>query len=69
MADLIRGHGSRYYDRVEQLIGVCGGSDDSDVLPGSKFLQPAPAPRCGERLLQKGMHKLDIPVVAGRRAN
>ena len=60
---------AQYYDRVEQLIGVCGGTDDSDVLPGSKFLQPAPAPRCGERLLQKGMQKLDIPVVAGRRAN
>ena len=58
-----------YYDRVEQLIGVCGGTDDSDVLPGSKFLQPAPPPRCGERLLQKGMEKLGITVVAGRRAN
>ena len=42
-----------YYDRVEQLIGVCGGTDDSDSLPGSKFMQPPPAPRCGERLLQK----------------
>ena len=60
---------SPYYDQVEQLIGVCGGSDDSEVLPGSKFLQPPPAPRCGERLLEKGMHKLNIPVVAGRRAN
>jgi choline dehydrogenase-like flavoprotein len=58
-----------YYDRVEQLIGVCGGTDDSDVLPGSKFLQPPPAPRCGERLLMRGMRKIDIPVVAGRRAN
>jgi choline dehydrogenase-like flavoprotein len=58
-----------YYDQVEQLIGVCGGTDDSDALPGSKFLQPPPAPRCGERLLQKGMTKLGIPVVAGRRAN
>ena len=58
-----------YYDRVEQLIGVCGGTDDSEVLPGSKFLQPPPAPRCGERLLEKGMHKVGIPVVAGRRAN
>jgi choline dehydrogenase-like flavoprotein len=60
---------SPYYDRVEQLIGVNGGTDDSEVLPGSKFLQPPPAPRCGERLLEKGMHKLNIPVVAGRRAN
>ena len=32
-----------YYDQVEQLIGVNGGADDSEVLPGSKFLQPAPA--------------------------
>jgi choline dehydrogenase-like flavoprotein len=58
-----------YYDHVEELIGVCGGADDSEVLPGSKFLQPPPAPRCGERLLEKGMHKVGIPVVAGRRAN
>lgn len=58
-----------YYDRVEELIGVCGGTDDSEALPGSRFLQPPPAPRCGERLLQKGMTKLKIPVVAMRRAN
>ena len=58
-----------YYDQVEQLIGVCGGTDDSEALPGSKFLQPPPAPRCGERLLQKAMRRLGIPVVAGRRAN
>ena len=58
-----------YYDRVEELIGVCGGTDDSDALPGSKFLQPAPPPRCAERLLQRAAGKLDIPVVAGRRAN
>ena len=58
-----------YYDQVEQLIGVCGGADDSDALPGSRFLQPAPAPRCGERLLARAMTKLGLPVVAGRRAN
>jgi choline dehydrogenase-like flavoprotein len=58
-----------YYDRVEQLIGVCGGTDDSDSLPGSQFMQPPPAPRCGERLLQKAAAGLKIPVVAGRRAN
>lgn len=58
-----------YYDRVEQLIGVCGGTDDSDALPGSRFMQPPPAPRCGERLLQKAAARLNIPVVAGRRAN
>ena len=60
---------SPYYDQVEQLIGVCGGTDDSDSLPGSKFLQPPPPPRCGERLLQKAAGKVGIPIVAGRRAN
>ena len=38
-----------YYDKVDQLIGVYGGDDDSDALPGSKFFMPAPAPRCAER--------------------
>jgi choline dehydrogenase-like flavoprotein len=58
-----------YYDRVEQMIGVCGGDDDSDALPGSRYLQPAPPPRCGERLLQRAGRRLGIPIVAGRRAN
>ena len=60
---------SPYYDQVEQLIGVCGGDDDSDVLPGSRFLQPPPAPRCAERLLQRAGVRVGIPLVAGRRAN
>ena len=58
-----------YYDKVEQLIGVCGGDDDSDALPGSKFLMPPPALRCGERLLKKAFESRDIPIVHGRRAN
>ncbi len=58
-----------YYDEVEQLIGVCGGDDDSDSLPGSRFLQPPPAPRCGERLLMKAAARMGTPAVAGRRAN
>jgi choline dehydrogenase-like flavoprotein len=58
-----------YYDKVEQLIGVCGGPDDSEALPGSKMLLPPPAPRCGERLLWKAFDTLGIPMVHGRRAN
>ena len=58
-----------YYDRAEQLMGVCGGTDDSDVLPGSRQLMPPPAPRCGEVFLQKACDTLRIPMVAGRRAN
>ena len=58
-----------YYDQVEQLIGVYGGTDDSDSLPGSKFLLPPPAPRCGERLLTRAFDKVGIPIVPSRRAN
>lgn len=59
---------SPYYDKVEQLIGVCGGTDDQDSLPGSKFMLPAASPRCGERLMQKAAKSIGISVVAGRRA-
>jgi choline dehydrogenase-like flavoprotein len=57
-----------YYDKVEQLIGVCGGDDDSDVLPGSKYHLPPPNLRCGEVLLKKAAGSLGIPVVNVRRA-
>ena len=57
-----------YYDKVDQQIGVCGGLDDQDSLPGSRFHLPAPSPRCGERLMQKSAKSLGISIVAGRRA-
>jgi choline dehydrogenase-like flavoprotein len=57
-----------YYDQVDQLIGVCGGDDDQDSLPGSRFHLPPPSPRCGERLLQKAARGIGISIVAGRRA-
>jgi choline dehydrogenase-like flavoprotein len=58
-----------YYDKVDQLIGVCGGDDDSEVLPGSKFHLPPPAPRCAERILMKVGPTLGMPFVRIRRAN
>jgi choline dehydrogenase-like flavoprotein len=57
-----------YYDKVDQLIGVNGGDDDQDSLPGSKFHLPPPAPRCGEALLRKAAAKVGISIVNGRRA-
>jgi choline dehydrogenase-like flavoprotein len=57
-----------YYDQVDQLIGVSGGADDSDVLPGSRYHLPPPAPRCGEQLLKKAASLIGIRMVAGRRA-
>ena len=57
-----------YYDKVDQFIGVSGGDDDSDSLPGSKYHLPPPNPRCGEFLLQRAAGHIGIPVVHGRRA-
>ncbi len=57
-----------YYDKVDQLIGVNGGNDDSPWLPGSRYHLPPPAPRCGERLLQKAADSKGIRIVNGRRA-
>ncbi|MBM3734378.1 MAG: GMC family oxidoreductase [Acidobacteria bacterium] len=57
-----------YYDQVDQLIGVCGGSDDQDVLPGSRYHLPPPAPRCGEALLRRAAGAAGINIVSGRRA-
>jgi choline dehydrogenase-like flavoprotein len=58
-----------YYDRVEELIGVFGGDDDSEILPGSKHLLPAPKRRCVEVYFGKAFEKLRIPLVSMRRAN
>ncbi len=57
-----------YYDLVDQLIGVNGGPEDLDVLPGSEYHLPPPAPRCGEVLLKRAAGELGIRIVPGRRA-
>ena len=57
-----------YYDKVEQEIGVCGGDDDQDSLPGSKYHLPAPALRCGEKVMQSAASSIGISIVSGRRA-
>ena len=43
--------------QVDQFIGVCGGTDDQDSLPGSKYMLPPPrravANGCCRRPAQK----------------
>ncbi len=56
------------YDQVDQLIGVNGGDEDLDVLPGSKYHMPPPRPRCGEMLLKNAAARAGIQIVPGRRA-
>ncbi len=56
-----------YYDQVDQLIGVCGGDDDQDSLPGSKYFLPPPPFRCGEWVMKKRPRRLastSLPFVA-----
>src|SRR5438128_3248675 len=53
-----------YYDKVEALIGVAGGSEDVYNTPTGKHLLPPFNARCGELLIKKGAEKLGIKVVA-----
>jgi choline dehydrogenase-like flavoprotein len=57
-----------YYDQVDQLIGVCGGDDDSDALPGSRYFLPPPPLRCGEHIMKRAAKNAGINVVPIRRA-
>ena len=52
-----------YYDKVEALIGVAGGSEDVYNTPTGKHLLPPFNARCGELLIKKGAEKLGIKVV------
>jgi len=56
-----------YYDRVDQLIGVCGTKENLDILPDGVFMPP-PRPRCGEMEIQKAGERLGIKVIPIRRA-
>ena len=53
-----------YYDKVEALIGVAGGSEDVDNTPTGKHLLPPFRARCGEWLIKKGAEKLGLKVLA-----
>jgi choline dehydrogenase-like flavoprotein len=52
-----------YYDRVEALIGVSGGSEELYNAPVGKNLLPPFRPRCGELLIKRGAKKLGIKAV------
>ena len=56
-----------YYDKTEELIGVFGSAENMENLPDGKY-QPAPAPRCYERLVQNACHHLQIPCIPSRLA-
>jgi len=57
-----------YYERIEAMIGVCGNDDGLEILPGgSHYLPPIPW-RCSEYVLNRGLKKMGIPMIACRKA-
>ncbi|MGH9436606.1 MAG: GMC family oxidoreductase [Terriglobia bacterium] len=57
-----------YYDRVEQLIGVCGEDDSLEILPAGKHYLPPLPWRCSERILARATRKMGFPVISVRKA-
>lgn len=57
-----------WYDRVERLIGLCGGQEELENEPNSPSAQPPPPMRPTELLLQRGFARMGIPVAAMRAA-
>jgi choline dehydrogenase-like flavoprotein len=60
----------KYYDEVEEYVGVSGSYEKMPQLPDGKFLPPM-AFTCGEHLLKKAVAKMGDPhrrVIIGRAA-
>lgn len=57
-----------YYERVEQLIGVCGQDDHLEILPGGKHYLPPIPWRCSEHILHRTTKAMGIPLISVRKA-
>ncbi|HVA00530.1 MAG TPA: GMC family oxidoreductase [Terriglobia bacterium] len=57
-----------YYDRIEQIIGVCGLDDHLEILPAGRHYMPPIPWRCSEHILQRTTRKMGIPLIAVRKA-
>lgn len=57
-----------YYDRIEQMIGVCGNDDGIETLPaGRHYLPPLPL-RCSEQILKRDIAGVGAKVISVRKA-
>jgi choline dehydrogenase-like flavoprotein len=57
-----------YYDRIEQIIGVCGNDDHLEILPaGKNYLPPVPW-RCSEHIMKRATNAMGIPLIDVRKA-
>jgi choline dehydrogenase-like flavoprotein len=57
-----------YYERIEEMIGVCGQDDGLEILPGGKHYLPPLPWRCTEHILQRVTKPMGIPVIPVRKA-
>lgn len=57
-----------YYERIEQMIGVCGLDDGLEILPAGKHYLPPIPWRCSEHILQRSVKRLGITVISVRKA-
>jgi choline dehydrogenase-like flavoprotein len=57
-----------YYERIEQMIGVCGNDDGIETLPaGRHYLPPLPL-RCSEQILHRDIAGMGPKVISVRKA-
>jgi len=57
-----------YYERIEQMIGVCGNDDGIETLPaGRHYLPPLPL-RCSEQILRRDIAGMGARVISVRKA-
>jgi choline dehydrogenase-like flavoprotein len=57
-----------YYERIEQMIGVCGNDDGIETLPaGRHYLPPLPL-RCSEQILRRDIAGMGPKVISVRKA-
>src|SRR5580658_5279206 len=57
-----------YYERIEQMIGVCGNDDGIETLPaGRHYLPPLPL-RCSEQVLRRDIAGMGAKVISVRKA-
>ena len=57
-----------YYERIEQIIGICGNDDHLEILPAGKHYLPPIPWRCSEHILSRSTNAMGIPLIAVRKA-
>jgi len=57
-----------YYERVEQIIGVCGNDDGLEILPAGKHYLPPLPWRCSEHILKHATDAMNINLISVRKA-